>query len=164
LRYFNPVGAHSSGEIGECPNGIPNNLMPYISQVAAGKRQFLSIFGQDYNTLDGTGVRDYVHVSDLAAGHISALTYSFNNSGVEVFNLGTGYGVSVLDIVKAFEIASGASVPYQFMPRRNGDVAECYADASKAHSKLKWRAGLSLHEMCVDTWRWQSRNPNGYDD
>ena len=164
LRYFNPVGAHPSGDIGESPNGIPNNLMPFISQVAAGKRETLSVFGRDYDTADGTGVRDYIHVCDLAAGHISALTYSLQNSGVNVFNLGTGRGYSVLEMVNAFETVSGQTIPCRFVPRRDGDVAECYADVSKAKEILNWEAKLDIHDMCADTWRWQSRHPNGYDE
>ena len=164
LRYFNPVGAHPSGDIGESPNGIPNNLMPFISQVAAGKRETLSVFGRDYDTADGTGVRDYIHVCDLAAGHVSALTYSLQNSGVNVFNLGTGRGYSVLEMVNAFETVSGQTIPCRFVPRRDGDVAECYADVSKAKEILNWEAKLDIHDMCADTWRWQSRHPNGYDE
>jgi len=164
LRYFNPVGAHPSGKIGESPNGTPNNLMPFMSQVAAGKREFLSVFGQDYDTADGTGIRDYIHVSDLAAGHIAALRYSFEHSGVNVFNLGTGRGYSVVEMVGAFEKASGMKIPYKFMPRRDGDVAECYADVSKARDVLNWEAKLGINDMCKDAWKWQSQNPDGFRD
>jgi len=165
LRYFNPVGAHSSGQIGESPNGIPNNLMPFISQVATGKRAQLAVFGDDYNTPDGTGVRDYIHVEDLAAGHLAALNFlSKQNGGVlESINLGTGQGISVLDMVKAFEAASGQKVPYSINPRRAGDIASCYADASKAQKLLGWAANKSVKDMCEDSWRWQSLNPNGYE-
>ena len=163
LRYFNPVGAHPSGEIGESPTGVPNNLMPYISQVAVGKRDFLSVFGQDYDTPDGTGVRDYIHVCDLAAGHVAAMNYCLKGQGVEVFNLGTGRGYSVLEILKAFEKASGQTIPYKIMPRRDGDVAECYADVSKAKELLNWEAKLDINNMCRDAWRWQSQHPNGFE-
>ena len=163
LRYFNPVGAHPSGEIGESPTGVPNNLMPYISQVAVGKRDFLSIFGQDYNTPDGTGVRDYIHVCDLAAGHVAAMDYCLKGQGVDVFNLGTGRGYSVLEMVKAFEKASGQTIPYKIMARRDGDVAECYADVSKAKELLNWEAKLDIDDMCRDAWRWQSQYPNGFE-
>jgi len=165
LRYFNPVGAHSSGQIGESPNGIPNNLMPFISQVATGKRAQLAVFGDDYNTPDGTGVRDYIHVEDLAAGHLAALNFlSKQNGGVlESINLGTGQGISVLDMVSAFEAASGQKVPYVIKPRRAGDIASCYADASKAQKLLGWAANKSIKDMCEDSWRWQSLNPQGYE-
>ncbi len=155
LRYFNPIGAHSSGLIGEDPNGIPNNLMPYITQVATGKLPELSVYGNDYNTKDGTGVRDYIHVVDLAKGHLKAIEYSFKNRGVEVFNLGTGKGYSVLEIVEAFEKANMVKVPYTIVERRPGDVAECYADPSKAEAVLGWRAEKTLEQMCEDSWRWQ---------
>ena len=163
LRYFNPVGAHPSGEIGESPTGVPNNLMPYISQVAVGKRDFLSIFGQDYNTPDGTGVRDYIHVCDLAAGHVAAMDHCLKGQGVDVFNLGTGLGYSVLEMVRAFEKASGQTIPYKIMARRDGDVAECYADVSKAKELLNWEAKLDIDDMCRDAWRWQSQYPNGFE-
>ena len=163
LRYFNPVGAHESGRIGEDPQGIPNNLFPYIAQVAVGKRDHLNVFGNDYPTPDGTGIRDYIHVVDLAKGHVAALTYADNNKGIEVFNLGTGTGYSVLDMVHAFESANGIKIPYEIAPRRAGDVAECYADPKKAREVLGWTAEKTLEDMCRDTWRWQSNNPNGYD-
>lgn len=163
LRYFNPIGAHESGLIGEDPNGIPNNLMPYVTQVAVGKLKELSVYGSDYETHDGTGVRDYIHVVDLAKGHVKALDYVLTNSGVESFNLGTGNGYSVLDVVKNFEVASGAIVPYKLAPRRPGDVAECYADAIKAKSVLGWEASYDILRMCQDSWRWQSGNPMGYE-
>ncbi len=162
LRYFNPVGAHESGTIGEDPNGIPNNLMPFISQVAVGKREFLSVFGGDYDTHDGTGVRDYIHVVDLANGHLKALEYLKNNTGVLTVNLGTGNGYSVLDMVHAFEKASGKKVPYKIVDRRPGDVAKCYADPSYAKEVIGWQAHKEIDEMCADAWRWQSNNPNGY--
>ncbi len=162
LRYFNPVGAHKSGTIGEDPNGIPNNLMPYISQVAVGKRESLSIFGDDYPTPDGTGVRDYIHVVDLAIGHLKALDKLEEKPGVVIYNLGTGCGYSVLDVVKAFEKASGNPVPYQLVARRPGDVAECYADPAFAEKELGWKAVRGIEEMCEDSWRWQSNNPNGF--
>lgn len=162
LRYFNPVGAHESGRIGEDPNGIPNNLMPYISQVAVGKRKQLSVFGDDYPTPDGTGVRDYIHVVDLANGHLKALEKLETNPGVVTYNLGTGRGYSVLDVVKAFEKASGKAVSYQIVDRRPGDVAQCYADPAKAERELGWKATRGIDEMCADTWHWQSENPNGF--
>jgi UDP-glucose 4-epimerase len=164
LRYFNPVGAHKSGLIGEDPQGMPNNLMPFISQVAVGAREALSIFGSDYDTVDGTGVRDYIHVVDLAKGHLAALDYLFAKGliGFEAFNLGTGNGISVLEMVRAFEQFNDVEVPYKLIERRPGDVAACYADASKANQQLNWQAELGLKEMCIDTWRWQSNNPNGY--
>lgn len=162
LRYFNPVGAHKSGQIGEDPNEIPNNLMPYVSQVAVGKLKELAIFGDDYPTHDGTGVRDYIHVVDLAIGHLKALKKLNSNPGLAVYNLGTGKGSSVLDMVKAFEKASGKKIPYKIAPRRPGDIAECYADPSKAEKELHWTATRGIEEMCEDTWRWQSKNPNGY--
>lgn len=164
LRYFNPIGAHSSGRIGENPNGIPNNLMPYISQVAVGKLAELGVFGSDYPTVDGTGVRDYIHVVDLAQGHLKALGKVLATTGIDAFNLGTGRGYSVLEMVKAFEQASGQHVPYRISERRPGDIAVCYADCSKAERELGWKAERGIEEMCVDTWRWQSNNPNGYDE
>lgn len=162
LRYFNPVGAHRSGRIGEDPNGIPNNLMPYISQVAVGKREQLSVFGNDYSTPDGTGVRDYIHVVDLALGHVVALGKMQKRSGVVVYNLGTGQGYSVLEMVAAFIKATGKKVPYVVAPRRPGDVAVCYADPHKAMVELGWRAERGILEMCEDTWRWQINNPEGF--
>ncbi len=164
LRYFNPIGAHKSGTIGENPNGIPNNLMPYITQVAVGKLKSLGIFGNDYDTPDGTGVRDYIHVVDLAIGHVKALAKLKEKCGLEIYNLGTGHGYSVLDIVKNFEEASGTRIPYEIKPRRAGDIAICYSDASKAENELGWVAERGIKEMCEDSWRWQSDNPNGYDD
>lgn len=163
LRYFNPVGAHQSGLIGEMPNGIPNNLMPFISQVAVGKLARLNVFGNDYPTKDGTGVRDYIHVVDLAKGHVAALNYGVKNPGVEVFNLGTGIGYSVLDIVNAFVKVNQIEIPYVITDRRAGDIAECYANAEKASRLMGWKAGLTLEDMCRDTWRWQKNNPNGYE-
>jgi len=162
LRYFNPVGAHKSGTIGEDPNGIPNNLMPFIAQTAVGKRDKLSVFGDDYDTPDGTGVRDYIHVVDLAQGHVNALDRIKNFKEVMTINLGTGKGYSVLEMVKAFERASGKSVPYEIAPRRAGDIATCFADPSYAKEVLNWEATKGVDEMCEDTWRWQSQNPNGY--
>lgn len=162
LRYFNPVGAHESGLIGEDPNGIPNNLMPYISQVAVGKLEQLSVFGGDYNTPDGTGVRDYIHVVDLAKGHLKALDKLDSLPGLVTYNLGTGNGYSVLDMVNAFSKASGKEVAYKIVDRRPGDVAMCYADPSKANKELGWEAKFGVEEMCEDTWRWQCNNPNGY--
>ena len=163
LRYFNPVGAHPSGLIGEAPNGIPNNLMPYISQVAVGRRERLSVFGNDYPTPDGTGVRDYIHVVDLARGHVAALGWAAAHRGTEVFNLGTGRGSSVLQLVAAFERAAGVPIPYVIASRREGDVPECWADPGKAERLLGWRAELGLNEMCRDSWNWQQKNPNGYE-
>lgn len=163
LRYFNPIGAHKSGRIGENPNGIPNNLMPYITQVAIGKRPFLSVYGDDYDTADGTGVRDYIHVVDLAEGHVKAVENILEGQkGVQVFNLGTGVGYSVLDIVKAFSKTYGKELPYKIAPRRPGDLAVCYSDPSKAKEVLGWEAKRGIEEMCEDSWRWQSNNPNGY--
>lgn len=165
LRYFNPIGAHKSGRIGENPNGIPNNLMPYITQVAIGKREFLSVYGDDYDTHDGTGVRDYIHVVDLAEGHVKAVDNILEGGkGVQVFNLGTGVGYSVLDIVKAFNKAYGKELPYKIAPRRPGDIATCYSDPTKAKEVLGWVAKRGIEEMCEDSWRWQSNNPNGFDD
>ena len=164
LRYFNPIGAHKSGTIGENPNGIPNNLMPYITQVAVGKRQELGVFGNDYNTHDGTGVRDYIHVVDLAQGHVKALKKIEENAGLKIYNLGTGVGYSVLDVVKNFEDATGVKIPYSIKPRRAGDIDSCYADASLAKEELGWEAKYGIREMCEDSWRWQKNNPNGYDE
>lgn len=164
LRYFNPVGAHESGRIGENPKGIPNNLMPYITQVALGKLPQLSIFGNDYPTKDGTGVRDYIHVVDLADGHLKALDKLNTTKGVLIHNLGTGVGYSVLDLVNAFEEANGVTIPYKFAPRRPGDVTVCYADPTKAKNELGWEAKKSIVDMCRDAWNWQKNNPNGYDD
>ncbi len=162
LRYFNPVGAHESGLIGEDPTGIPNNLMPYISQVAGGTLACLSVYGGDYDTKDGTGVRDYIHVVDLAKGHVKALNYLLNNSGVISINLGTGLGYSVLEMVAAFQKAVGKKIDYKIVDRRSGDVAMCYADPALAKEKLNWQAELELDRMCQDSWRWQQSNPNGY--
>ncbi len=164
LRYFNPIGAHQSGLIGEDPNGVPNNLMPYITQVALGKLDYLNVYGNDYNTPDGTGVRDYIHVVDLARGHVHALKAIEENCGLEIFNLGTGKGTSVLELVHAFEKVTGVKVPYKFVERRPGDIATCYADASKAKEKLGWVAKYDIEDMCRDAWRWQKMNPNGYED
>ncbi len=163
LRYFNPVGAHESGLIGEAPAGIPNNLMPYITQVAVGKREYLSIFGNDYPTPDGTGVRDYIHVVDLARGHVAALRYSLAHTGTEIFNLGSGKGVSVLELVNAFQRATGIEIPYKITPRRPGDIAACWADPAKAKAVLNWQTEKTVEDMCADAWRWQSGNPNGYE-
>ena len=164
LRYFNPVGAHQSGLIGEDPSGIPNNLMPYITQVAVGKLQRLGVFGNDYDTPDGTGVRDYIHVVDLAAGHVAALAKIREHAGLKIYNLGTGVGYSVLDIVHAFEEATGKEIPYDIRPRRAGDIAANYADASLAKKELGWEAKYNIADMCRDSWNWQSKNPNGYDE
>ena len=164
LRYFNPVGAHESGRIGEEPNGIPNNLMPYITKVAIGKLEMLSVYGNDYPTHDGTGVRDYIHVVDLALGHLKALEKLETNPGLVTYNLGTGKGYSVLDMVKAFGKACGHEIPYKIVERRPGDVAMCYADPTKAKNELGWEAKYDLDRMCADSWRWQSNNPNGYND
>ena len=164
LRYFNPIGAHKSGTIGENPNGIPNNLMPYITQVAVGKLKELGVFGNDYDTPDGTGVRDYIHVVDLAKGHVKALKKIEENPGLAIYNLGTGKGYSVLDIVKNFEAATGVKIPYVIKPRRAGDIATCYCDASKAEKELGWKAENGIREMCEDSWRWQSNNPQGYEE
>lgn len=163
LRYFNPIGAHKSGLIGEDPKGIPNNLMPYISQVAVGKLEKLHVFGNDYKTVDGTGVRDYIHVVDLAAGHVKAIEWALRNTGCEAFNLGTGNGTSVLQLKDAFEKASGIKIPYVIDPRRPGDPDEVYANADKARNLLGWTAEYGIEEMCEDTWRWQKNNPNGYE-
>lgn len=164
LRYFNPIGAHQSGKIGESPNGIPNNLMPYITQVAVGKLKELGVFGNDYDTPDGTGVRDYIHVVDLANGHVKALKAIENNCGLAIYNLGTGQGYSVLDLVKAFEEANGIKVPYVIKPRRPGDIATCYSDPSKAERELGWKAQYGIVDMCRDAWRWQKNNPNGFEE
>jgi len=163
LRYFNPVGAHPSGEIGEDPNGIPNNLMPYIAQVAIGKLPKLSVFGDDYPTKDGTGVRDFIHVVDLSLGHLNALEKLEENPGVVTYNLGTGRGYSVLEMISAFEEASGQKIPYEIVDRRPGDIAECYADPTKAERELGWKAERGIDEMCRDAWRWQSKNPQGFE-
>ncbi len=162
LRYFNPIGAHHSGLIGEDPKGIPNNLLPYISQTAVGRRSHLNVFGNDYDTHDGTGVRDYIHVVDLAKGHVAAIGYATEHTGAEVFNLGTGTGYSVLDMVKAFEKVNHVPVPYEIAPRRPGDLATCYADPAKSREGLGWVAEKGLEDMCRDTWNWQKNNPNGY--
>ena len=164
LRYFNPIGAHKSGKIGEDPKGIPNNLIPYITQVAIGKLEKLGVFGDDYDTHDGTGVRDYIHVVDLAIGHVRAVEKLKDKEGVSVYNLGTGNGYSVLDMVKAFGKACGKEIPYEIKPRRAGDIATCYCDATKAKNELHWVAERGLEEMCEDSWRWQSQNPDGYGD
>lgn len=164
LRYFNPIGAHESGRIGEDPNGIPNNLMPYITQVAVGKREHLSVFGDDYDTPDGTGVRDYIHVVDLAKGHLKALNRVLETEEIEAYNLGTGVGYSVLDVVNNFEKATGQKVPYEIVDRRPGDIGTCFSDATKAAKELDWKAEFTLEEMCRDSWKWQENNPNGYTD
>lgn len=164
LRYFNPVGAHESGLIGEHPNGIPNNLMPFISQTAIGKRKHLNVFGNDYPTTDGTGVRDYIHVVDLAKGHVAAIEYLMQHTGESVFNLGTGRGCSVLDMIHAFESVNGVKVPYVIAPRRAGDLPICYADSAKSYEVLGWSATRDQNDMCRDSWNWQRKNPNGYDD
>lgn len=164
LRYFNPIGAHKSGLIGENPNGIPNNLMPYITQVAVGKRPELGVFGNDYNTHDGTGVRDYIHVVDLAKGHVCALNKISEQCGLKIYNLGTGVGYSVLDVVKNFEEATGVKIPYSIKPRRPGDIDANYANADLAAAELGWKAENGIREMCADSWKWQKMNPNGYED
>lgn len=164
LRYFNPIGAHKSGLIGEDPKGIPNNLVPYIAQVAVGKLRCLGVFGDDYDTLDGTGVRDYIHVADLAAGHVKAIQKLPEIKGVHIYNLGTGIGYSVLDVVKAYEKACGKKIPYEIKPRRAGDIPVCYADAAKAGRELGWIAQYGIEEMCADSWKWQSLNPDGYNE
>lgn len=164
LRYFNPIGAHKSGLIGEDPNGTPNNLMPFITQVAVGKREFLGVFGNDYKTVDGTGVRDYIHVVDLALGHVKALEKLKKDKGLFIYNLGTGKGTSVLEMVDAFETANNLKINYKIMERRSGDIDECYADSSKANKELNWTAKYSVLDACKDSWNWQSRNPNGYED
>ena len=164
LRYFNPIGAHKSGTIGENPNGIPNNLMPYITQVAVGKLKELGVFGNDYDTPDGTGVRDYIHVVDLARGHVKAIEKFKENKGVLIYNLGTGNGYSVLQVIEAFGKACGKKIPYEIKPRRAGDIATCYCDPSKAKRELGWEAEYGIDEMCADSWKWQTQNPNGYND
>ena len=163
LRYFNPIGAHETGRIGEMPNGIPNNLFPYILQVALGKLPYLHVYGDDYKTKDGTGVRDYIHVVDLAKGHVLAAEYAEKHTGTEIINLGTGHGYSVLEIIKTFEAVNGIKIPYRIEARRAGDIAECYADASKAKNLLGWTAAREIDDMCRDGWRWQKNNPNGYE-
>ena len=163
LRYFNPIGAHQSGRIGENPNGIPNNLMPYITQTAIGRRKELGVFGNDYDTHDGTGVRDYIHVVDLATAHVAALQAIEKNAGLAIYNIGTGLGYSVLDVVNAFEKANGVKVPYSIKPRRPGDIATCYCDPSKAERELGWKAKYGIEDMCRDSWNWQSQNPNGFE-
>ncbi|MFT6985982.1 MAG: UDP-glucose 4-epimerase [Psychromonas sp.] len=164
LRYFNPVGAHPSGLIGEDPQGMPNNLMPFIAQVAVGRRDFLAVFGDDYDTVDGTGVRDYIHVMDVAAGHIAALKIVGEKAGLHIYNLGTGQGRSVLEMLDAFSLACGKTLPYQILPRRAGDIAQCWASTEKAQQELDWHATRTLNEMAADTWNWQSKNPQGYSD
>ena len=164
LRYFNPIGAHKSGTIGENPNGIPNNLMPYITQTAVGKRAELSVFGDDYDTHDGTGVRDYIHVVDLARAHVAALKAIIENKGIAIYNIGTGHGYSVLDVVKAFEKANGVPVPYSIKPRRPGDIATCYCNPAKPEAELGWKAEYGIEEMCRDSWNWQKNNPNGFEE
>ncbi len=164
LRYFNPIGAHASGQIGEDPRGIPNNLMPYITQVAIGRREYLSVYGNDYDTPDGTGVRDYIHVVDLSKGHVAAVNYALAHKGCEVFNLGTGTGYSVLDMVKTFSRVNNLDLPYKITDRRPGDIATCYADPAKSAEILGWRAEKGLEEMCRDSWNWQSKNPRGFED
>ena len=163
LRYFNPIGAHESGRMGEDPRGIPNNLMPYITQVAVGRREKLSVFGNDYDTHDGTGVRDYIHVVDLAKGHVAAVDYACGNNGCQVFNLGTGCGYSVLDMVKTFREVNDVALPYEIVARRPGDIATCYADPAKSAEVLGWKAEKTLEDMCRDSWNWQKNNPNGYE-
>ena len=163
LRYFNPIGAHQSGRIGENPNGIPNNLMPYITQTAIGRRKELGVFGNDYDTHDGTGVRDYIHVVDLATAHVAALQAIEKNAGLAIYNIGTGHGYSVLDVLNAFEKANGVKVPYSIKPRRPGDIATCYCDPSKAERELGWKAKYGIEDMCRDSWNWQSQNPNGFE-
>lgn len=162
LRYFNPIGAHPSGNIGESPNGIPNNIMPFITNVAVGQYKELAVFGDDYPTIDGTGVRDYIHVVDLARGHLKALNRTLVETGYDIYNLGTGEGYSVLQLVRAFEEATGQSVPYRIMDRREGDVAECFSDPTKAEQQLGWRAEKTIVDMCKDSWRWREYNPEGY--
>lgn len=162
LRYFNPIGAHKSGKIGEDPKGIPNNLLPYVAQVAIGKLECVGVFGDDYDTPDGTGVRDYIHVVDLAKGHVKAIKKLSDKDGVNVYNLGTGKGFSVLQVIKAFEKACGHEIPYQIKPRRAGDIATCYSQCDKAKAELDWEAEFGIEEMCADSWNWQSRNPEGY--
>ena len=164
LRYFNPIGAHKSGLIGEDPKGIPNNLLPYVAQVAIGKLKCVGVFGNDYDTPDGTGVRDYIHVVDLARGHVKAIEKFKENKGVLIYNLGTGNGYSVLQVIEAFGKACGKKIPYEIKPRRAGDIATCYCDPSKAKRELGWEAEYGIDEMCADSWKWQTQNPNGYND
>jgi len=164
LRYFNPIGAHESGLIGEDPKGIPNNLLPYVAQVAIGKLECVGVFGDDYDTPDGTGVRDYIHVVDLAKGHVKALNKIKEKAGVKVYNLGTGNGYSVLDVIHAFEKACGHEIPYQIKPRREGDIATCYSKCDLAKEELGWQAKYNLDDMCASSWKWQTMNPNGYND
>ena len=164
LRYFNPIGAHESGLIGEDPKGIPNNLLPYVAQVAIGKLECVGVFGDDYDTPDGTGVRDYIHVVDLAKGHVKALNKIKEKAGVKVYNLGTGNGYSVLDVIHAFEKACGHEIPYQIKPRREGDIATCYSKCDLAKEELGWQAQYNLDDMCASSWKWQTMNPNGYND
>lgn len=164
LRYFNPIGAHESGDLGEDPNGIPNNLLPYISQVAVGKLEKVNVFGQDYNTPDGTGVRDYIHVVDLAKGHVASLKKLEKGSGLSIYNLGTGNGYSVLEVIKNMNKAVGRELPYEIAPRRSGDIAECYADSTKAKLELGWEAMFGIEKMCEDSWRWQKKHPNGFEN
>ena len=163
LRYFNPIGAHESGDIGENPNGIPNNLLPYVTQVAVGKLEYVNVFGNDYPTPDGTGVRDYIHVVDLAKGHVAALRKLEKDSGLNIYNLGTGRGYSVLEIIQNMEEVVGKTIPYKIVERRAGDIATCYADPSKANEELDWKAQYDIHRMCQDAWRWQSKHPNGFE-
>ena len=164
LRYFNPIGAHKSGLIGEDPKGIPNNLLPYVAQVAIGKLECIGVFGDDYDTPDGTGVRDYIHVVDLARGHVKAIQKLADNEGVSIYNLGTGKGYSVLDVIHAFEKACGHPLKYEIKPRRDGDIATCYSKCDKAKEELGWEAEYGIEEMCADSWNWQQKNPNGYND
>lgn len=164
LRYFNPIGAHESGDLGEDPSGIPNNLLPYVTQVAVGKLEYVNIFGNDYDTLDGTGVRDYIHVVDLAKGHVAALKKLVSGSGLSIYNLGTGIGYSVLDIIENISSVVGKKIPYKIVPRRAGDIATCYADSTKAKEELDWEAQFDIKRMCQDAWRWQSKHPNGFID
>lgn len=164
LRYFNPIGAHESGDLGEDPSGIPNNLLPYVTQVAVGKLEYVNIFGNDYDTLDGTGVRDYIHVVDLAQGHVAALKKLVSGSGLSIYNLGTGIGYSVLDIIENISSVVGKKIPYKIVPRRAGDIATCYADSTKAKEELDWEAQFDIKRMCQDAWRWQSKHPNGFID
>ena len=163
LRYFNPIGAHKSGTIGENPNGIPNNLMPYITQTAVGKRPELGVFGNDYDTHDGTGVRDYIHVVDLARAHVAALKAIEEKKGIAIYNIGTGHGYSVLDVVNAFKKANGVDVPYSIKPRRPGDIATCFCNPAKAKAELGWEAQYGIEDMCRDSWHWQKNNPNGFE-
>ena len=164
LRYFNPIGAHESGDLGENPNGIPNNLLPYVTQVAVGKLKEVQVFGNDYPTVDGTGVRDYIHVVDLAKGHVAALQKIEGTAGLNIYNLGTGKGYSVLEIIQNMEKAVGKPIPYKIVDRRPGDIATCYADSTKAKEELGWEAQFDITRMCQDAWHWQSKHPNGFDD